>query len=113
MRFLIFIATDQNVAHLAEPPGAIQAWLKEGADRGIRLDGNRLRPPDKATLVRVRDGKKLVTDGPFVDTKEWIAGYDILECEDLSQAIDYVSRHPMAARGQIEIRPFWPIVEAE
>jgi hypothetical protein len=109
VKYLIFIATDHSVAHLEESLGAIQAWVKEGADRGIRLDGNRLRPPDSAKLVRVRDGKKLVTDGPFAETKEWIAGYDILECQNLDEAVDYVSRHPMAARGQIEIRPFWPM----
>jgi len=109
MKFLIFIVTDQSVAHLAEPPGAIQAWAKEGADRGIRLEGDRLRPPSDAKLVRIRDGQKLVTDGPFAETKEWIAGYDILECRDLDEAIDYASRHPMAIRGQIEVRPFWPL----
>jgi hypothetical protein len=108
MKFLIFIVTDQSVAHIPEPPGAIQAWVKEGEVRGLRLDGDRLRPPESATLVRIRDGKTLVTDGPFAETKEWIAGYDILECRDLDEAVDYVSRHPMAARGQIEIRPFWP-----
>ncbi|MEI9939005.1 MAG: YciI family protein [Pseudomonadota bacterium] len=109
MKFLVFIATDQSVAHLEEPPGAIQGWVKEGEDRGIRVDGDRLRPPDHATLVRVRNGETLVTDGPFAETKEWIAGFDILECQDLAEAVDYVSRHPMAARGQVEIRPFWPI----
>ena len=56
MKFLIFIVTDQSVAHIEEPPGAIQAWVKEGAERGIRLDGNRLRPPEGAKLVRVREG---------------------------------------------------------
>src|SRR5437868_14724542 len=100
MKFLIFIVTDHTVSHLPEPPGAIQAWVKEGEERGIRLDGNRLRPPSDAKLVRIRDGKKLVTDGPFAETKEWIAGYDVLECQDLEQAVDYVSRHPMGARGQ-------------
>jgi hypothetical protein len=108
MKFLIFIVTDQTVAHIEEPPGAIQAWVKEGAERGIRLDGNRLRPPEGAKLVRIREGKKHVTDGPFAETKEWIAGYDLLECRDLDEAVDYVSRHPMATRGQIEIRPLWP-----
>jgi hypothetical protein len=108
VKFLIFIVTDRSVAHIPEPPGAIQAWVKEGADRGIRLDGDRIRPPEGAKLVRIREGKTLVTDGPFAETKEWIAGYDILECRDLDEAVDYVSRHPMAARGQIEIRPFWP-----
>jgi hypothetical protein len=109
MRYLIFIVTDHAVVHLEEPPGAIQAWVEEGEERGIRVDGNRLRPPESATLVRIRDGKTLVTDGPFAETKEWIAGYDILECQDLAEAVDYVSRHPMARRGQIEIRPVWPM----
>jgi len=109
MKFLIFIATDQSVAHLEEPPGAIQAWVNEGTARGIRLHGDRLRPPEAAKVVRIRDGKLRVTDGPFAETKEWIAGYDLLECRDLDEAIDYVSRHPMAACGQIEIRPFWPM----
>ncbi len=109
MKFLMFVVTDQTVEHLPEPSGAIQAWVKEGEERGIRLDGDRLRPPTDATLVRVRDGQRLVTDGPFAETKEWIAGYDILECQDLAEAVDYASRHPMAARGQLEIRPFWPM----
>ena len=107
MKYLIFIVTDQSVAHIAEPPGAIQAWLKEGAERGIRLDGNRLRPPDGATLVRVRDGKKLVTDGPFAETKEWIAGYDILECDSLDEAVSIAAKHPMARFGRIEVRQIW------
>ena len=80
MKFLIFIATDQSVAHLEEPPGAIQAWVNEGTARGIRLHGDRLRPPEAAKVVRIRDGKLRVTDGPFAETKEWIAGYDLLEC---------------------------------
>jgi hypothetical protein len=50
----------------------------------------------------------LVTDGPFADTKEWIAGFDILECVNLDQAIDIAAKHPMARFGRIEIRPFWP-----
>ena len=58
--------------------------------------------------MRVRKGELLVTDGPFTESKEWIAGYDIIECADLDEAIDYVSRHPMARIGRIEIRPFWP-----
>jgi hypothetical protein len=50
----------------------------------------------------------LVTDGPFAETKEWIAGFDILECANLDEAIDIAAKHPMARFGRIEIRPFWP-----
>ena len=58
--------------------------------------------------MRVRKGERLVTDGPFTESKEWIAGFDIVDCADLDEAIDYASRHPMARHGRIEIRPFWP-----
>jgi hypothetical protein len=61
-----------------------------------------------ATTVRCRNGKVLVTDGPFAETKEWIGGFDLLECADLHEAIEVASKHPMARFGRIEIRPFWP-----
>jgi hypothetical protein len=48
------------------------------------------------------------TDGPFAETKERIAGFDLLECADLNMAIEIASKHPMARFGKIEIRPFWP-----
>ena len=63
------------------------------------------RPFYVTLFADLADGKVTVTDGPFTESKEWIVGYDLLECEDLDQAIDYVSRHPMARRGRIEIRP--------
>jgi hypothetical protein len=50
----------------------------------------------------------LVTDGPFAETKEWIASFDILDCANLDEAIDIAATHPMARFGRIEIRPFWP-----
>lgn len=52
-----------------------------------------------------------MTDGPFAETRERIAGYDILECADLDAAIEVASRHPMARLGRIEIRPVWPLDE--
>ena len=71
--------------------------------------GERLRPAEDATTVRVRKGEVLITDGPFTESKEWIAGFDILECEDLDEAIEIASRHPMARNGRLELRPFWPM----
>ncbi len=53
----------------------------------------------------------LVTDGPFAETREWIAGVDILECADLDEAIAVAADHEMARRGRIELRPFWPLGE--
>jgi hypothetical protein len=109
VKFMLFICTDSSVAHIRETPGAIEAWVQEGEERGIRVDGERLRPPADAKLLRVREGERMVTDGPFAEGKEWIAGFDILECRDIEEAIDFASRHPMARCGQLEIRPFWPM----
>ena len=58
-----------------------------------------------------RSGELLVTDGPFTETKDWIAGFDILECDDLDEAIEIAAKHPMARAGRLELRPFWPIDE--
>ena len=71
------------------------------------LIGDRLRPTSDATTIRVRSGELLVTDGPFTESKEWIVGFDILECDDLDEAIEIASKHPVARSGRIEIRPFW------
>ena len=56
---------------------------------------------------RVSRGQLLVTDGPFTESKEWIAGFDILECDDLDEAIAIAARHPQANGGKLELRPFW------
>jgi hypothetical protein len=108
MEYLLFIATDTEPADAGDDEPDIDEWVAEGDRRGIRLRGDALRPLSDATTVRVRGGQLLVTDGPYTESKEWIVGYDILECEDLDQAIDYVSRHPMAHHGRVEIRPVAP-----
>jgi len=59
--------------------------------------------------VRVRGGELLVTDGPFAETKEVIAGFDVIECADLDEAIEIVRKHPMAHNGRIELRAFDPL----
>jgi hypothetical protein len=57
--------------------------------------------------VRVRDGDLLVADGPFAETKEHIAGLDLLECASLEEAVEVASRHPVARFGTVEVRAFW------
>ena len=76
--------------------GRDQAWFEEMTRRGVRLDGDRLRPVSDATSVRVRDGELLVADGPFAETKEQIGGYDMIECADLDEAIEIAAKHPVA-----------------
>jgi hypothetical protein len=85
---------------------SLASWIDEMAGRGVLRHGDWLRPARDATRVRVRDGDVLITDGPFAETKEQVAGYDVIECADLDEAIDVASRHPTARMGTIEVRPF-------
>ncbi len=105
MEYLLLIATDSEPGEPAEADREMADWIEEGERRGIAIRGDELRPKDEATTVRVRNGEILLIDGPYTESKEWIVGYDVIECDDLDQAIDYVSRHPMARLGRIEIRP--------
>lgn len=82
--------------------GALFAWMEQ---KGIEAEGLELDGPGKAKTVRVRDGEALVTDGPYVETKELIGGYFLVELDDLDQAIDVASRIPVASKGSVEIRP--------
>lgn len=84
-------------------------WVAETTEGGTRRLGDRLSPANDATTVKLRGGRLSVTAGPFAETTEWIAGYDVIECGDLDAAIEMAAKHPMAQLGQIEIRPMWPI----
>jgi hypothetical protein len=90
----------------ADIESALTAWLKEMTERGVLVDGDRLRPASDATTVRIRHDEVLIADGPFAETKEQVAGYDVIDCADLDEAIDVASKHPTARLGTIEVRPF-------
>jgi hypothetical protein len=111
MKYMLMICRDESVALTPEQGADIgrstEAWITEMDGRGVRLLGNRLRPVADATTVRVRGGETLVADGPFAETKEQIAGFDVIECTDLDEAIEVASKHPVARYGTIEVRPFW------
>ena len=83
-------------------------WVAEMEERNVRILGSRLKDLKDARTIRRRNGHVIVTDGPFAETKEWIAGFDLLECANLDEAIDVASQHPMARFGRLEIRPLWP-----
>jgi len=108
MRYLMFVCVDPAAEKYVPEEDNIEEWVAEMDGRGVRILGNRLKEPKDATTVRRRKGKVIVTDGPFAETKEWIAGFDLIECDDLETAIEIASKHPMARFGRIEIRPFWP-----
>jgi len=87
---------------------ATDAWVKEMDGRGVRLFGSQIEGPDRARTVRAKGTDFLVTDGPFAETKEQVAGFDVLECADLDEALEVAAKHPMAKFGMLELRPFWP-----
>lgn len=73
--------------------------------RGQYLGANPLEPTAMATSVRVREGKRLVTDGPFAETREQLGGYFLVEANNLDEAIGIAARIPMARKGTVEVRP--------
>ncbi len=106
MKYLNFVAADGRPARedVAVMQREIPGWEKE--TQGVRLLGRALDLPHTARTVRVRDGRPLVTDGPFVEAKEFIAGFDLLECADLDECIAVAATAPVARFMAVEIRPF-------
>jgi hypothetical protein len=112
MKFMMLVCVDGSGFDAEEESadsgdGGSFPWLDDVIARGIRLDGDRLRPPREAKTVLVRDDEVLVSDGPFAETKEVICGFDILECASLDEAVQVAAAHPVARFGRIEVRPFW------
>jgi hypothetical protein len=108
MKYVAFIGTEGPAA-----PEALEImrrdlprWIEEMDNRGVRLLGRELDFPETAATVRVRDGETLVTDGPFAETKEFVAGLDLLDCADLDEAIEVAAASPVARFHPFEIRPF-------
>ncbi|HEX4833529.1 MAG TPA: YciI family protein [Trebonia sp.] len=112
MKYLMIVCIDPTIDPASDPalaaaddPGDTDAWVAEMDGRGVRLEGRALDPRE-ATTVRVRAGQVLLADGPFAETKEFMVGYDMLDCKDLDEAIEVASKHPLAKRGAMELRPF-------
>jgi hypothetical protein len=83
-------------------------YTKSIVQGGQFKGGARLRPVADASTVRVRDGKTLVTDGPFAETREQLGGFYLVEAKNLDEAIALAARIPSARHGSIEVRPIWP-----
>ena len=74
---------------------------------GVLVAGDALERPDVATTVRERDGQTQFTDGPFAETKEFLAGYYVVDCPDLDTALEHASHMPNVGYGSVEVRPVW------
>jgi hypothetical protein len=114
MKFLMLVCWDaermnaQTEPDPADPPDEESfPWLDDVQSRGVWVTGDQLAPPRRARSVRVRDGKAIVTDGPFAETKEAVGGFDIIECGNLDEAVEIAAGHPIAQMGTIEVRPLW------
>ena len=92
----------------AAQPGDWVAYTLALEEAGILVAGAGLQAPDVATTVRVRDGERLLTDGPFAETKEHLIGYYAIEVPDLDTALDWASRVPNVHTGSVEVRPIAP-----
>jgi hypothetical protein len=105
MKYLMFVCTDTEPDTDKSDEPDIEQWVAAHDASGRRLLGMALAPVATATTVRVREGRVLISDGPFAETKEIIVGFDLLDCASLDEAIEVASAHPMARGGRIEIRP--------
>ena len=113
MEYMLLIYIDENEAagatseEIEKHADAFGAYVRELMDRGVIRGGAPLQTTATATTVQVRNGKTLTTDGPFVETKEALAGFYLLDCKDLDEAIELAAKVPAAQMGTIELRPVW------
>ena len=87
--------------------GAYQAFNEALTKAGVLRSANRLQPISAATTVRIVDGKSQVLDGPFVESKEQLGGFYVIDVADLDAALSWAARCPGASHGVVEVRPFW------
>jgi hypothetical protein len=113
MRYMLLIysketAVPRNPEELAEIRAGHARVMQDTSAKGILQGAEPLSRTTSATTVRMDDGKALITDGPFAETKEQLAGYYILDCRDLDEAIEWAAKIPTGCKGNpgcIEIRP--------
>lgn len=116
MKYMLLIYTDERVWDSAEGQSNREKCMAESiqlthqlAAKGKYYSASPLHPVATATSVKVRDGKRLVTDGPFAETREQLGGYFLVEAADLDEAISIAEKIPGARMGTVEIRPIFEL----
>jgi len=111
MRYALFVCADET-QELSEEQAQerLEAFMRFQNDlqsRGKLVTWQRLQPTTAATNVRKRSGDLVIADGPFAETREQIAGFYVLECDDLDEALEIAAQNPAAEFGTVEVRPVW------
>jgi len=108
MKYMLLIYADEQMMSETEREACYVEFTQlahQIKSSGQYLAANPLHPTSMATSVRMRDGKRLVTDGPFAETREQLGGYFLIDAKDLDVAIGIAARIPMARKGTVEVRP--------
>ena len=108
MKYMLLVYLDEKVLSDEERQDCYVKSAKLARDihsSGHYLDASPLHPVSTATSIRVREGKRFVTDGPFAETHEQLGGYYVLDCKDLDEAIEWAAKMPGAKYGMVEVRP--------
>jgi hypothetical protein len=117
MEYMLLIHSDDSRA--SEIPeaargqmlAAYRAYTEALHQAGVVRSSNRLRPSGASTVIRVRDGKSEVQNGPFIETREELGGYYLIDVPNLDSALSWAARCPGASHGTMEVRPIWPMGE--
>ena len=119
MKYMLILAeTEADFADRTDPSrtqdywGGWTAYIGAMRDAGIITKGEGLQAPHAATTLRLRDGQRIVQDGPFADSKEQLGGYFVIDVPDLDAALDWAARAPCALTGSVEVRPVLPPMPA-
>jgi len=119
MQYLVLIYSDEKAGADA-PKEEMDAWMGEYyaysealQKAGVMAGGEALHPTSTATTVRVQNGKKITTHGPFAETKEQLGGFYLLNCNDLDEAIEWAAKCSGARVGSIEVRPVVDFSQAQ
>jgi hypothetical protein len=111
MKFLAIIYNDESLYADAKPEDIAASFQAHGelmdaaGKAGVYLGGEGLQPAATGTTLRVRDGERMLTDGPYAETKEQLGGYYLFDCKDLDEALNWAERIPEAKTGAVEVRP--------
>jgi len=109
---LLFIPEGRSHEEAAAETPLWAAYTQELHDAGAWVSGQALQRNETATLLRVRDGETQLTDGPFVEAKEYLGGYYVIEAPDLDAALGWAAKVPNAAYGTVEVRPVMEVEAA-
>ena len=113
MEYLMLIYYDEAAGEGLSPGereaqlAAYRAYTKTLIDANVMRGGNALQGTEMAQSVRARDGKVMITDGPFAETREQLGGYYLIECDTFEEATSWAAKCPAAQTGTMEVRPIW------